>query len=86
MGEQLRCGVSDAIQIMLWLSREGMISGSILLFVGTVLFLYVGSVTSMFLLFGWVGGILAIAFLMFVSMQLVTGLFKVIAPFAGLIA
>jgi hypothetical protein len=63
-----------------------MISGSLLLFVGTILFLYVGAVTSMFLLFGWIGGVLAIAFLMFVSMQLIGGLFKILAPFAGLVA
>ncbi len=63
-----------------------MISGSILLFAGTVFFLYVGAVTSMFLLFGWVGGILAIAFLMFVSMQLIAGLLKILSPFLGLIA
>ncbi len=63
-----------------------MISGSIFLFVGTVLFLYVGAVTSMFLLFGWVGGILAIAFLMFVSVQLIAGLLKILTPFLGLVA
>jgi hypothetical protein len=63
-----------------------MISGSIFLFAGTVLFLYVGAVTSMFLLFGWVGGILAIAFLMFVSVQLIAGLLKILTPFLGLVA
>lgn len=62
-----------------------MLSGSILLFTGTVLFLYIGAVTSMFLMFGWVGGILAIAFLMFVSMRLIMSLLKILAPFAGLV-
>lgn len=62
-----------------------MISGSILLFAGTVLFLYIGAVTSMFLLFGWAGGVLAIAFLMFVSLQLISGLLKLLAPFTGLL-
>jgi hypothetical protein len=63
-----------------------MLSSGLLLFAGTVLFLYVGAVTSMFLLFGWVGGVLAIAFLMFVSMQLIAGLLKILAPFLGMLA
>ena len=56
----------------------------ILMFVGTIFFLYIGAVTAAFLLFGWIGGVLATAFLLFVTAKLVFFLSALVAPLLAL--
>ena len=52
----------------------------ILLIFGTILFLYVGSVTCATLLFGWMGGVLATVFLLYVTVKLVLFLTNMVRP------
>jgi hypothetical protein len=51
------------------------------LLAGTMLYLYISSTVAAFLLFGWIGGVAAVAFLVYVTAQLlstVSGLLSII--------
>ena len=51
------------------------------LLAGTMLYLYIASTVAAFMLFGWIGGLAAVAFLVYVTAQLlstVSGLLSMI--------